>query len=140
MISDMIATCESMKINFDEPATEGFLSKIFPKAEVYDSPNKAFDALMVMARKNNYEFKKGDAAKKRLSESLVNYKVHSGVGKLKTVSTLKSINGIPVIVTTKGNAVEGGKPSTVIFTYLVHKNGDSKDVLDVWYAKCASLK
>ena len=54
MISDMIATCESMKINFDEPAVEGLFDKFLPKTTVYDSPNKAFDALMIIAHKNNY--------------------------------------------------------------------------------------
>ena len=68
MISDMIATCESMRINFDALATEGLFDKFLPKTTVYDSPNKAFEVLMTIAHKNNYEFEKDDAAKKRKNQ------------------------------------------------------------------------
>ena len=140
MISDMIATCESMRINFDAPATEGLFDKFLPKSTVYDSPNKAFEVLMVIAHKNNYEFEKDDAAKKHLTSLLSIYKEYPGKGGTKLTSVLKTINGIPVIVSTLDKDIGKNRPTRVSFAYVMHKNGSTKAIDGAWSAKCASMK
>ena len=139
MLSDMIATCESMKIDFDEPANEGFFSKFYPQYVVYDSPNSAFAALTEIVRKNKYEFGVDASAKALLKSDLIQYNLYPGMGKYKSTSVLKSINGVPVIITTRDNAIEG-KPSTVIFSYVLHKSGDTKMHDTTWNVKCRSTK